>query len=88
MASSFHMYGIENKIYKIKHKQQNMKKIDVLPIPQWQSNCKKIDYHQRVDTLKMALTSHRYCGISSSISFDFPSFCSANTTKNTKYKAF
>ena len=23
MASSFHMYGIENKIYKTKHKQQH-----------------------------------------------------------------
>ena len=34
MASSFHMYGIENKIYKTKHKQQHTKKIDVLPILQ------------------------------------------------------
>ena len=25
MASSFHMYGIENKIYKTKHKQQHTK---------------------------------------------------------------
>ena len=25
MASSFHMYGIENKIYKTKHKQQDTK---------------------------------------------------------------
>ena len=30
MASSFHMYGIENKIYKTKHKQQHMKKIDAM----------------------------------------------------------
>ena len=77
MASSFHMYGIENKIYKTKHKQQHTK------------NCKKIDYHRRVNTLKMALTCHPHCGISNlliSLRFVLPILQRIQNTKlsNTK----
>ena len=77
MASSFHMYGIENKIYKTKHKQQHTK------------NCKKIDYHRRVNILKMALTCHPHCGISNlliSLRFVLPILQRIQNTKlsNTK----
>ena len=64
-------------------------KFTKLNISNNKSNCKKIDYHRRVNTLKMALTCHPHCGISNlliSLRFVLPMLQRIQNTKlsNTK----